>query len=314
MVDELLLARLAEAAPRHWKVLSKRQAAVDAIQVNSDHKMADIDSAAARLGISRRQFYRLLEDRKLDLGESNAFKARRARSASSLHERIISASHSELGPGAFVRDVKTRAKQTSNELGAVAPSSFLVRHRTRQPPKHVGIESRIGARATWLLDVCSLDLVLASPRSTEAASLLILVHVASGTVAGFQLQQGSTTSATLLALLGSAMPASEGAQGGEQLWLTKGLKEFTPAASNALRRRGIAVQDCPAHTVRTGEAALMIFGQRLGSLSLRPRPRKTAKCLPVVDACLAKSVVDFLIDQRNKEILAEDPDQSDTHQ
>lgn len=74
------------------------------------------------------------------------------------------------------------------------------------------------------------------------------------------------------------------------------------------------MQDCPAHTVRTGEAALMIFGQRLGSLSLRPRPRKTAKGLPVVDACLAKSVVDFLIDQRNKEILAEDPDQSDTHQ
>lgn len=303
MVDGSVVPRLAQALPEDWEGLIERHVAVAAIRAMDKPGVAEIDRLAANLNISRRHFYRLLKEHERSNGHAyTALTGGRPTSAPAHHDAIIAVAQEELGPGALMRDIKLVTTQISEAMGVAAPSAFVVRQRTRKPRLRVEIGSRLGEQVDWLVDVCGLDLILGSSDSARSASLLLLIHVPSGTVTQFRLQQGSTTTAALLDMLTAGSLGTDPQGEVAHLWMTKRLGAHAEVIRGALNDQEILVRECPAHTIRSGEAALMIFGQRLGRLSLRPRPWKAHKRLPIVSTELAQCVIEFLIAQRNNQL------------
>lgn len=309
MADGVLIEDLSVAPSRTWPtIIERHQAVTDYLEINNP-TTSDVDRFAQRVGLSRRMFYRLIDDRKRRLaGHSSAtLITGRGRPITLEQETAISDALTRLGPGALTRDVYTEAAVICAERGIPAPSDYAVTSRVRAPRERVEIRARLHRRFDWILDTSQLDFdVIESDGNSGPAYMLALIDVHSGETLAHQVHPGKPSSLAIanlilpkIAQLHRPNPRRASLAVTTILWPEALLLE------SLLRRHALEAAECAPRTVRSGEALMFVFGPRIGNISLRPRPRRSSSNVqPAIEIALAEAVVGSLVSKRNEALSA----------
>ena len=301
MIDCLLVEDLANAAPQVWAEMIARASVIERF-LRTGQTTIDADSAAAALGIQRRQFYKLRA----------AHQKRRAGGAPirSLQgfgywipltqERIISEALANAGPGARLCDVFAEAANLSEERGADPPSMRSVRTRFGKSGAQLSLGTRLRVNSDRLYDLCGLDLNLVDPDGRQAgACILIEIAIGSGQVLNHQLFTGVPIHSELAPLIASSDISEKGGLDTDPTSTTRGLS----LALVAQKHRGRA-DPSPEIKLSPGAAAKAAFGDRIGRIRLRCDPKTwgTTPEFPAIPRQVAGMVVRHLINVRNQSL------------
>lgn len=308
MMDRILTEDLSIAPSKVWPdLIARHQAVTDYLRIEGP-TTADADRTAQRTGLSRRMAYRLIEERKRRLAGHSARSpiAGRGRSIGPDQQAVIAEAITRCGPGAGPHDVYMEVLRISAQCGIPAPSEFAVTRRVRNRQKQVSINDRLHDSFDWLLDSCQLDFGLfRACGRPEPAHLLVLIDARSGQIPAHTLPASKPDALTIANLVLPRVPQLiRFAHQPSTLAVTKALWPEAEVLERLLLSNDVSARECPPKTIRTAEALLLIFGDRIGNISLRSRPRRsgTFASLPLIEETVARSVVDLLITNRNSEL------------
>lgn len=309
MMDRILTEDLSIAPSRVWpRLIARHQAVTDYLGIEGP-TTADADRTAERTGLSRRMAYRLIEERKRRLAGHSARSpiAGRGRSIEPDQQAVIAEAITRCGPGAGPHDVYMEVQRIGAQWGISAPSEYAVTRRVRNHPKQFSINERLHDSFDWLLDSCQLDFGLIRGRP-EPAHLLALIDARTGQIPAHALSASKPDALTIANLVLPRVPQLiRFAHQPSTLAVTKLLWRDVEGLERLLLSNDVSARECPPKTIRSAEALLLIFGDRIGNISLRARPRRsgTFASLPLIEDTAARSVVDLLVTNRNSELDAD---------
>lgn len=316
MADEVLIGDLSVAPTASWPaIMNRHQAVTDYLSIKKP-TTSDVDKFANDVGLSRRMFYRLIDDRKQRLAKhssANPFIAR-GRPISLEHEAIIADALAHWGPGALTRDVYAEVLEICAERGIPAPSHYAVTSRVRTLREHDEIHTRLGHRFDWILDTSQLDFaVIEADGNSGTAYLLALIDARSGETLAHQVHADKPRSLAIANLMLAQLAQLHLCRLERvSLAVTAILWPEVSILDPLLRQYAIEAAECAPKTIRSGEALMFVYGRTIGSISLRPRPRRPSlgAVQPAIEMALAEAVVGSLVSKRNAELRTNRPNES----
>lgn len=308
MADRILIEDLSVAPSRVWPTIIDRHHAVMSYLKIGNPTTADADRSARQLGLSRRMFYRLINGhRERSAGRSSATSITgRGRPVSFEQEVAISDALTRLGPGAWTRDVNAEVAEICAARGISAPSDYAVNTRVRAPGRRVGLRARLRSRFDWILDTAQLDFdVVEGDGNTGRAYLLAFTDARTGETLAHEVRAGKPSSLALANLILPKLPQLQRpSHGRSRLAVTKRLWAEAMLLKPLLTEHGVEAAECEPRTIRSGEAMLLVFGRKIGNISLRARAegQSVQGEQAAIDLALAQAVVASLVTNRNEEL------------
>ena len=327
---EAEMALLLAQPPEKQRIVEERLTYIDAYARLDRPSVSDVDTAAAQLGVSRRQFYRLLAKlrtygpvRALTPGFQNVARASAVREG--LAEPIEAVLRQALSSAPDMRISKLHALVAGEckRLSLTPPTDWMLRQRVHAL-RSSGVQGGDGQFGSEIvIDQVSLDLAidwLGLPRYgifsaiVDRSTKLIIgssILPRDGYGDGLALALKDLESRGLLWLREQHLPTAK--QLRELVWIAPpGLEKLADAvASTPLNATETVVKVVSDGPRRHGEALLRLIGDRLGPYDIRARRpldlrggRPTDGGMPFDDA---ERAVRYCVDAWNKKLISNLP-------
>lgn len=330
------LALLSKQPADKQAIMQERLEAIDNYTRLSAPSVEDVDSAAARLGVSRRQFYRLLAKlralgpvRALVPGLQNVTRKSAAREglAEPIEAVLVQALRSE--PDAKIAKLESVVSAHCAKQGLEPPKEWMIRQRVHalRASGIINPDSMFGGRI--VVDQISIDLPVHRASGTVRFGTLTaiidrstrLLLGASISVDGWNAGLG----AALTDMRRTRMPTFH-----EQRFpVAVRLSEVTWVVPPGLESfAGVIAEDANASTSppsvnvigqgqrRHGESIMRLLGDRLGPYEFRTRsvPGLDAECPERIGTSLedAQSMIRYCVDAWNRKLLLHLPSVADS--
>lgn len=291
MLDDDLIAVLAEAPPSRWNTLIARRSALDFYLAKSNRGVADVDHLAASVGLTRRQAYRLIEGRQQEMDSQKRIRKNRPGNRMSTERAsLLRDAITKVSCGALISEVTNKVNELSIERGLVSPSVGIISRQMDATYRFSRLSARVGPNVRWIIDASLTNIVAGEPGEVYFAYIVALldcehrsIHVElCRTVAEFPLHN-------VVADFDDPSVACPAAPTGVII-TSRVLQAFD---ETSLRSIGPILKPAPAF-MRRGEAIKMILGRRLGQIAIKSEPRATtlpkpeeAVPLPLADRVVA---------------------------
>ena len=283
------LALLSAQAADKQEVVEERLRAIDDYLKHPDATVTDVDAAAARIGVSRRQFYRLLAKmrvlgpvRALVPGLQNVARASAAREglAEPIEAVVVEALLRE--PDARITKIQGLVADRCVELGLAPPTEWMLRQRVHALRANGPIDPGAQFGSRIVVDQVSLDLPVQHFDVARFGTLTAIIDRSTRLVLGASILPGDGIGIGLAEALSdmrrTRMPAFKkqgfpvAPQLSELTWVAPpGLESLASAiVSNADGQRP-EVNVISEGPRRHGELILRLLGDRLGPYSIRSR-------------------------------------------
>lgn len=304
MVDSILVEDLAVTPPQLWPKRIQRFEVLKRIAAIEMPTARQIDDAAARLKLGRRQFYALLarHRRRFVDGNTSGPKTGCHYSIDPSKEALIREALDRAGPGARLVQVCDEAKRLAIQRGMVAPSETSIRTRFGKTQHGVDLRRRLATRCDWLADTAALDLCVEGPVGPFSAYLFAIVDTCSGAImhhclfAGRPSKDDIASAVTVFAERGQSMV------GNPQIGLVDSLLGETNGLHLWTNWR--AVKGSQARVLLEGSVIRAAVGSKLGRIALRERKTTMSKQgMAPVPLGHAQAVVALVISQRNEGLI-----------
>lgn len=308
-------------------IFYRRLRAVDQYLSKSDPSVSDVDEAAAQVGVSRRQFYRLLTKvralgpvRGLLPGLQNV--ARSSVATEGLDEPIEAILIQEMkrDPAIKIAQLESLVVARSDELGFDRPSEWKLRRRIHALRASGIVGSNIEFGRSLVVDQIAVDLPVRDRGAAYYAGVTLIIDRNTRLIAG-----GSVTVGDGIGLgIGQALAdmsrrkvdfSTSGIPVATKLerltWVVPpGLERHASEASGRVDARGrkIAAEVVDRGARRHGELIQRLLGDRLGIYHFRTRSELgvDAEVAPegsIDDVEFASRVIRHCIDSWNKRLM-----------
>lgn len=301
MIDSLLVEDLANASPQVWAEMITRASVIERF-LQTGQTTIDADSAAAALGVHRRQFYKLraAHQKRRAGGAPNRSKKGFGYWIPPTQERLIAEALANVGPGARLCDVFAEAVDLCQKQAVARPSMRSVRTRFGKSGAQPFLGSRLRVNSDRIFDLCGLDLSLVGLDGGQSgACILIEIEIRSGMVVNHHLFKGVPVHSELAEILALSDPSEKA-----HLETVSTTSTIGPIiALGAQKHRGEAEHSAEIK-LKPGAAAKAAFGDRIGRIKLKCDPKTwgTMPDHPAVPLQVAGKVIQHLISVHNQSL------------
>ena len=305
MYDRVLIESLTVASSKAWpKIIERYQFVTDYLEINMP-TTADVDRFAQHVGLSRRMFYRLIEDRKRQLIERSSASPviGRGRPIDKEQELAISDALANHPADALLRDICIEVLRICEERGIKPPSAYAIASRMRIRGKLVEIDARLHYQFDWVLDAAQLDFdIIGSDRVARPAYLLAVIDARRGVTLAHQVHGDKPRALDIINLISSKFAQSRSGSCPKRVAVTRTLWAEVELLVSILCHHSIEVAECAPRTIRSGEALMLVFGGKIGNISLQPRPRRRFPDMerPAIEMALAEAIVGIIVQRQNE--------------
>ena len=281
------LALLSAQADDKQAVVEERLRAIDDHLKHPDATVTDLDAAAARIGVSRRQFYRLLAKmrvlgpvRALVPGLQNVARASAAREglAEPIEAVLMGALQRE--PDARITKIQGLVAARCTELGVTPPTEWMLRQRVHALRANGTVDPGAQFGSRIVVDQVSLDLPVQHFDVARFGTLTAIIDRSTRLVLGASILPGDGIGIGIAEALSDMrrlrMPVFKkqrfpvASQLSELTWVAPpGLESLASAIVSKADGFGLnVISEGPR---RHGELILRLLGDRLGPYSFRSR-------------------------------------------
>ncbi len=296
MLDEILLDNLVASPPQVWRRRIDQAAIIASLAERGSLTSAEIEEACSSLGIGRRNFYKLLKQRRLRLrgGPPRGYRTGIHFRIGEAKEKIIAEAIAVAGPAAKLADVYEAAVQLSNEREVEPPSETSVRTRFGKRRSNVDLVNRLKLSCNVVADLCPLELTVTDAMGTpRIAWFMALIDARTRRVVSHELYAGQPKVREIGAFLMNSVSCESVLRHQGTVGLTTGFIDLgfgPPAADVAFQRAS------NSRKLVSGIVIKAIFGRTLGRIRIRIEQTKSIYdvgepvTLPIARAIVARAV------------------------
>lgn len=300
MIHATLIKELCAAQSADWRKLIERHEAVEAYLQMPRASTVDVDRFAARTGLSRRMFYRLIARRREQMSGVSVPKKSlsRGRPLTAEQTGVIAEAISNVPPGGLCKDTIEEVVRLSLARQQPVPSDFAIINRMRGRHDLAGLQARLSGSSRLIIDACSTDLdVQVDNEVSTAAWLLALIESKTGRILAHMVCGGPPDPLILASFALASHGQLKGWKGEKKISVTASIAGAAHILRPLLAEYGFVTCQV-GRPLRPGEALYLLLGQQLGRIRLRPRPRRKVfpKGSSGVPMNVADAVVGHLID------------------
>lgn len=323
---EAEMALLRAQPAEKQSIVEERLSYIDAYSSLDKPSVADVDAAAAKLGVSRRQFYRLLSKlrtygpvRALTPGYQNVVRASAVREGlSEPIERVLSQALSS-DPDIRISRLQALIASECERLEVAPPTDWMLRQRIHQLRSTGIVARKADFGAQIVIDQVSLDVSIDDVGGPRFAIFTAIVDRSTKLIIGSSLLTRDLFGDGLAKALKDMADHGFALVRREQLPVAKVLEELVWIAPPSLEKLADSEATMRRHTPdgvvkivsvgrrRHGDALLRLIGDRIGPYELRARRdldllggRPEGKGMPFEDA---ERVVRYCVDAWNKRLI-----------
>jgi hypothetical protein len=264
MIDCDLIDDLAAMPSSQWNAMISRREALEAYLSITNPTTDEVDCFAARAGMSRRNFYRLIRRRRDQLaGRKRIGKPRLGSPISPARSRLIFEAIATVPAGAPIKDVVERVEALAALHELQPPSAFTVAEHMHAGDRYARLKAIVEPGVRYVVDATSTDLsVDTGGGSAYHPYLLVIIDCERECVAAHALCAALEGNVPVR-LLSDFVTRPDG--GNEGVVVTKRAAPLLRTMANA------SVSPIITDRLRSGEAIKVVLGKALGRIALLSR-------------------------------------------
>lgn len=312
MGDEIT-KQLAELPPHLWAETLRRIEVVNRYLALDKPTAADADRSAAELKLVQRSFFRLAAAvRELRAGgEPKVSLQGKQSSLAPTTRSLLEATIRELGPGARDSEIFAECRRRCMDQGLEPPSWNAVRTRTGKPVFSPDLRGRMQRDADFVLDACPLDLTVHGASSKpQVAVLTAIIHIDSGEVLGFHLdEQRASDAAVAKVFLDASIRKVSGRAATSRmrrLIMSTAIRPCSSAVERLTEAAKLHLDKDESEGLRPGVALTNAVGRKLGRIPFAPRGRVVPRANLAVPLDRAQAVVHEILGRCSRGLAESD--------